>query len=64
MHGHETLDHLLVVFPLLLVCVIIAVCLNLEWQIYKIYIHSLTLNGLDGNFFTSDRVSNNYDTLV
>ena len=49
MHGHQTLDHLFVVLPLLLVGVIVAVSVHLGRQPLQLHSIALLFDGLHTN---------------
>ena len=64
MHRDEALDHLLEVFPLLLVGVVITIRLDLRWQVFELDSHACALNGLDGDLFISGLILDDDDALL
>ena len=52
MHGHQTLDHLFVVLPLLLVGVIVAVSVHLGRQPPQLHSIALLFDGLHTDLLT------------
>ena len=64
MHSHEAFDDLLEVFPLLLARIVVAVSVNLRWQVFKCYLHLWRLHGLNWDFFLRCLILDEYDAFI